>query len=177
MNARLTNTLLRAGVFFSLFSFVLGVLSSCDKNTPNDPPELPKTVKVEGEIVVVDKNGKEISRTPSSTLKSFSTTLRGASEGYVETEKGKITGLGMYPVGYAPNIQVTEVNPAKYTYKGMYFTSVPTDWVSTHNPFSYYNSPNNLLVIKNFQFTITSGVTSIKVIAIFEESGTGFIIE
>lgn len=173
MKVRLTDSLLRVGMFFSLFSFVLGVLPSCDKNTPNDPPEMPQTV-VEGEIVIVDKNGKEISRTPSN-LQGFSS-LRGAKEGYVETEKGKITGLGVFPIGYTATIQVIEVNPAKYKFKGMYFTSVPTTWVSTHAPFSSYG-PNTLCSFATIKIPISSGVTSIKVIAIFEESGTSFVIE
>lgn len=173
MKVRLTDSLLRVGMFFSLFSFVLGVLPSCDKNTPNDPPEIPQTV-VEGEIVIVDKNGKEISRTPSN-LQGFSS-LRGAKEGYVETEKGKITGLGVFPIGYTTTIQVIEVNPAKYKFKGMHFTSDPVDWVTTHAPFSGF-SPHTLFSLPVFSLPISSGVTSIKVIAIFEESGTGFVIE
>lgn len=146
-------------------------LTACDKHdtAPEDPIQTGKTV-IDGEILVVDKNGKEISRT------SYGTTLKGVKEGYVETEKGKIEGLGVYPVEHTVNIKVTGTNPAKYAYKGMYFTSIPAVFVSTHAPFSSYGSakpyPNPTL-----SFAVVSGVSYIKVTAVFEDSGVSIGIE
>lgn len=152
-------------------------LTACDKpgTVPDEPQKQTEKTAVDGEILVVDKNGKEISRTPYG-VHSYGTTLKGVKEGYVETEKGKIEGLGVYPVGHTVNIKVTGTNPAKYAYKGMYFTSTPTAFVSTHAPFSAYG-PAKPYPNPTLSFAVVSGVSYIKVTAVFEDSGVSIGIE
>lgn len=138
------------------------LVSSCKTNEEREPED---KYKVDAEIVVVRKDGTIVSTTK---LRGNTPQLRATPPTFVETSKGKITGLGYFDANTVTSIAVTAKKG--YAYKGMYFR-----YNSGYNVSGYPTTSGSALRSPTKSVTVTGNLT---VIALFEvDDSTEIIIE
>lgn len=140
--------------------------TSCNKKElPNNETPEEGRYLVDAEIVEVDKQGVVLSKT---SLRSDASSLRASHPTYVETAKGKITGLGFFNANASTVISVFA--KSGYKYKGMYFR-----FTSGYNKSTYPTDSSHLLSPNVKTVTVAGNLT---VIAVFEkDDGVEVVIE
>lgn len=120
---------------------------------------------VDAEIVEVDKNGAESSKT---LLRSAPNALRSTRPPFLDTEKGRIWGLGFFKENVMTSVRVQV--KSGYKCKGTYFRYT-TGYDEREFPKSL--SPNTLRRSKTFH--VTGNITVVAVIE--KEEGVEVVIE
>lgn len=140
--------------------------TSCNKKELPDQ-EVPAEGRclVDAEIVEVDKNGVELSKT---FLRSDATSLRADHPDKIVTEKGGIFGLGWFPANATTTITVGSY--PGYKYKGMYFR-----YSSGYDEKKFPKSPSHLWALPRKRIPVVGNITVIAVIE--KEDGVEVVIE
>ena len=138
----------------ALMGMLLCYTSCDDKSREESRPD--NEYLVDAEILVVDKEGNVVSETP---LKS-DVSLRSAKT-EVESEKGIITGLGLFKASEVAKVKVTAKRG--YLYKGMYFK-----YNGGYDKRRYPINRSSATLWSSIDITVVGNIT---VVAMFEEAG------